>query len=131
MIEGLCAAVAGEVAAAGVEGARVGACSALACAEPVAVLWVGFEREARFDGEERGVAAVDVLCVREADADAAAAAEASEEAVRSAHWAEWNDALPGARALGVDTDAPEPRGRDASGRYVWGFRARVTVAREV
>lgn len=131
MIDGLCRAVAAELAGAGVAGARVRACSALACAEPVVVRFAGFEREARFDGEERGRALVEVLAVRETDAEAAAAAEAAEAAVRGANLNTWNEGLSGARALGADTEAPARRGRDGSGRWVWGFTARITVAREV
>lgn len=131
MIEGLCAAVASEIAEAGVAGARVGACSALSCAEPVAVRWAGFEREARFDGEERGTALLEVLAVRETEAGAAAAAEAAEAAVRGGRFDQWNEALSGVRALGTDTEPAAPRGRDVSGRWVWGFAARITVAREV
>lgn len=124
-------AVAGMIAAAGLTGVFTAVPSAVACAEPVVVRFAGFERESRQDGEERGVARVEVLVVRERDADAMEAAFACEAAVRSSGRAKWNVERLGVRIVGIDTMAPAFRMRDASGRYVWGFTALLTVAREI
>lgn len=104
--------------------------SALLCAEPIVVRWESFERESRQCGEERGTAAVEVLVVREAEAEAMAVALAAEQAVRASGRAAWNEEDAGARIVGIDAEAPVFKGQDASGRCVWGFRALLTVARE-
>ena len=85
----------------------------------------------RQDGEERGTASVEMLVVREKDAEARDAAFACEAAVRSSGRSEWNAEGSGVRILGIDTDAPTFRERDSSGRSVWAFTARLTVAREI
>ena len=124
-------AVAGMLRAAGVAGVFDFAPSAMLCAEPAVVHWSGFSRESRQDGEERGIASVEVLAVREKGADARDAAFACEAAVRSSGRSEWNAEGSGVRILGIDTDAPTFRERDSSGRPVWAFTARLTVAREI
>lgn len=95
------------------------------------VRWAGFSRESRQDGEERGTASVEVLVVRETDSGARDAAFACEAAVRSSGRAEWNVAGSAMRILGIDTAAPTFRERDSSGRFVWAFTVRLTVAREI
>lgn len=71
-------AVAGMLRAAGVAGVFDFAPSAMLCAEPAVVRWSGFSRESRQDGEERGTASVEMLVVREKDAEARDAAFACE-----------------------------------------------------
>lgn len=128
-------AVAGMLRAAGVGDVFCIAPSALLSEQPVVVRWAGFSRESRQDGEERGVASVvasvEVFAVRETDAAACDVAILCEAAVRSSGRAEWNVAGFGVRILGIDTDAPAFRERDSSGRFVWAFTVRLTVAREI
>ena len=124
-------AVAGMLRAAGVGDVFCIAPSALLSEQPVVVRWEGFSRESRQDGEERGVASVEVFAVRETDAAACDVAILCEAAVRSSGRAEWNVAGFGVRILGIDTDAPAFRERDSSGRSVWAFTVRLTVAREI
>lgn len=123
-------AVAGMLRSAGVADVFGFAPSAPLYAEPVVMRWAGFSRESRQDGEERGIASVEVLVVRETDADARDAAFLREAAVRSSGRSEWNAEGSGVRFLGIDTDAPAFRERDSSGRFVWAFMVRLTVARE-
>lgn len=124
-------AVAGMLRAAGVGDVFCIAPSALLSEQPVVVRWAGFSRESRQDGEERGVASVEVFAVRETDAAACDVAILCEAAVRSSGRAEWNVAGSEVRILGIDTDAPAFRERDSSGRFVWAFTVRLTVAREI
>lgn len=124
-------AVAGMLAAADLTGVFVAVPSALVCTEPVVVRFAGFSRESRQDGEERGVARVEVLVVRERDAGTMEAAFAAEAAVRASGCTAWNVEGSGVRVVGIDTEAPTFRTRDSSGRYVWGFTALLTVAREI
>lgn len=124
-------AVAGMLRAAGVGDVYCIAPSALLSEQPVVVRWAGFSRESRQDGEERGVASVEVFAVRETDAAACDVAILCEAAVRSSGRAEWNVAGFGVRILGIDTDAPAFREHDSSGRFVWAFTVRLTVAREI
>ena len=124
-------AVAGMLRAAGVGDVFCIAPSALLSEQPVVVRWAGFSRESRQDGEERGVASVEVFAVRETDAAACDVAILCEAAVRSSGRAEWNVAGSGVRILGIDTDAPAFRERDSSGRFVWAFTVRLTVAMEI
>ncbi|OUO18841.1 hypothetical protein [Collinsella sp. An307] len=124
-------AVAGMLRAAGVGDVFCIAPSALLSEQPVVVRWAGFSRESRQDGEERGVASVEVFAVRETDAAAYDVAILCEAAVRSSGRSEWNAEGSGVRILGIDTDAPTFRERDSSGRFVWAFTVRLTVAREI
>lgn len=125
------AAVAGMLRAADFTDVFTQPPSALACAEPTVVRFAGFARASRQDGEERGVATVEVIVCREAAEGARDAAFAMERAVRASGRAEWNEEGASARVLGVDTDAPADEGRDASGRAVWRLTVRLTMAREV
>ena len=124
-------AVAGMLRATGVDGVFDFAPSAMLCAEPTVVRWAGFSRESRQDGDERGIVSIEVLVVREKGVDARDAAFACEVAVRSSGRSEWNAEGSGARILGIDTDAPTFRERDSSGRSVWAFTVRLTVARTI
>ena len=124
-------AVAGMLRAAGMAGVFTVAPSAILCEEPIVVRWASFSRESRQDGEERGSASVEVLVARETDFGARDTAFACEAAVRSSGRAAWNAEGSGVRILGIDTDAPAFRERDSSGRFVWAFMVRLTVARGI
>ncbi|OUO62051.1 hypothetical protein B5F74_02240 [Collinsella sp. An271] len=124
-------AVAGVVKASGVRDVYVCAPSALLCSEPVVVRWRGFTRESRQPDEERGVAELEVLVVRDEDLDAARAASACERALRAASREDLNESLDGVRVLGVDTCPLERVCTDRSGRAVWRVRCLLTVAREM
>lgn len=105
--------------------------SALLCPEPIVVTGGAWERGSRqAGGAERGTRALDVAVVR----DTAVAAEAVCRALeRDLHGYAWDAASAGwrLRIVAVDTGAPEARGRDGSGRFVWGFSMICTVAREL
>lgn len=101
------------------------------CAEPVVVTCGPWGREARgADGEERGLRSVDVLVVREGAREAEAACHAVERDLRAHPWQGlgygWR-----CRVAAVDSDAPAPRGRDASGRWLWGFTLLLKVVRDL
>ncbi|MBP3885793.1 MAG: hypothetical protein J6D54_12780 [Olsenella sp.] len=104
--------------------------SALDCAEPIVCLQGHFERDGRMEGEERGTVAVSVLVVRELAVDAEAGAEACELALRRCDWEPWAD-CGRYRIVALDTTAPAFVERDRSGRVVWGFEVRCTVARSL
>ena len=75
------------------------------CAEPIVVTQGPFAREARLaDGSERG--RVDV-------------------------GAAWPIDVDGVRIASADSDGSGPRGRDGSGRWLWGFTLICTVVRHV
>lgn len=125
-------AVAGALSGAGVPDVYTRPPSACMCEEPVVLCWKGFEREARFpSGEERGLAVAELMTVREADAAARDTAFFCERAVRGMQRGPWNEQGEDVRFLAVDAGVPEFRGRDRSGRFVWGFEARLTVARSI
>ncbi|WP_417118850.1 hypothetical protein [Olsenella phocaeensis] len=102
--------------------------SPLVCAEPIVVVPGGYERDSEQVGAERGERVVEVVVCREVNAVAEAVALACERALRFADWDEHAAGFLN-RIVGLDTDAPEYRGRDGSGRYLWGFAVYVTVAR--
>lgn len=128
---GLVDAVAAQLKSAGVRGVYVCAPSALLCPEPTVVRWRGYSRESRQPAEERGVAELDVLAVRDDDLDAARAASACERAMRSASREDMNEGLDGVRVLGIDTRPLERVCTDRSGRSVWRVRLLLTIAREM
>lgn len=128
---GVCAAVAAAIAAAGFTGVFTTPPSALFCAEPIVVSCGAWERRARFvHGSERGVREVDVAVCRDTPEAAEAAAQAIEAALRKTSW-EADIAAWHVRMVGCDSTAREPRGRDGSGRWVWGFTLRCEVMRHV
>lgn len=99
------------------------------CAEPIVVTQGPFAREARLaDGSERGRVDVGVLACREEAGAAEAACLAAERALRGAAWPIDVD---GMRIASVDSDGAGPRGRDGSGRWLWGFTLICTVVRRV
>lgn len=103
--------------------------SPLACAEPIVVVPGEYERDSEQVGSERGGRVVEVVVCREVNATAEAVALACEKALRTADWGAHSSSYL-CRIVGLDTDAPDYRGRDGSGRYLWGFKVYVTVARE-
>ena len=103
--------------------------SAHLCAEPIVVACGAWARDSRqADGSERGVRHVEVLACREDPRAAEAVACALERSVRTASWAGLGTGWH-MRVVAADTEAPTPRGRDGSGRWVWGFTVRLTIAR--
>ncbi|MRX79386.1 hypothetical protein [Enorma shizhengliae] len=128
-----CGDVAGAVAsmlfALGFAGVFCAPPSARCCAEPIVVSQGAFEREARLaDGCERGRVDIGVLVCREEAGAAEAACLAAERALRGAAWPIDVD---GVRISSVDSDGAGPRGRDGSGRWLWGFTLICTVVRHV
>ncbi|WP_417134896.1 hypothetical protein [Rubneribacter badeniensis] len=100
------------------------------CADPIVVTCGGWERFSRQVEEvERGMRHVDVLVCCEDPRDAEATACSAERDLRRA---DWTGATSGwhMRVVSVDTDAPVPRGRDGSGRWLRGFSASLTIARD-
>ena len=104
--------------------------SALDCAEPIVCLQGGFEREARMETEERGTLPVRVLVAREDGRYAELDAELCELAVRRCDWEPWADCGRW-RIVALDTTAPAFVEVDGSGRHMWGFEVRCTVARSL
>ncbi|MDN0056358.1 hypothetical protein [Collinsella ihumii] len=128
---GLVDAVAGVLKAAGVRDLYVCAPSALLCSEPTVVRWRCYSRESRQPEEERGVAELDVLAVRDEELAAARAASACERALRAASREDMNEGLDGVRVLAIDTRPLERVCTDRSGRSVWRVRLLLTIAREM
>ena len=101
------------------------------CAEPIVLTCGAWERDARTpDGEERGLRSVDVLVCREDAAEAEAACLAAERDLRGGGWEGAGEGWR-CRVAAVDSDAPCPRGRDASGRWLWGFTLLLKVVRDL
>lgn len=104
--------------------------AARVCADPVVLTCTAWEREARLaDGCERGAWTIDVLTCCEDPRDAEATACALERDVRRGDWDGAGDGWH-VRVVACDTGAPEPRGRDGSGRWLWGFAMILTIARD-
>ena len=101
------------------------------CAEPVVLTCGAWERDARTPGgEERGLRSVDVLVCREGAAEAEATCRGVERDLRCRDWEGAGDGWR-CRVAAVDSDAPAPRGRDSSGRWLWGFTLLLKVVRDV
>ena len=97
------------------------------CCEPIVLTQGAWQREARLaDGTERGRVPVDVLVCCEAARDAEATCRAVERDLR---WGSWTGAGEGwrCRVAAVDSGGSAPRGRDGSGRWLWGFTLILTV----
>lgn len=104
--------------------------SARLCADPIVVACGAWECGARFsDGGERGVRTVDVLVCCEDPRDAEATACAVERDLRGGDWTDEGEGWH-VRVTAVDTTAPTPRGRDGSGRWLWGLEAKLAVVRD-
>ena len=97
------------------------------CCEPIVLTAGAWERESRqADGCERGAREVDVLVCCDDPADAEATCRAVERDLRSVAWQRSGVAV---RVAALDTEAPASRGRDSSGRWLWGLKLRLTVVR--
>lgn len=128
---GVCAAVAAALGVRGFTDVFTSPPSAMLCTEPIVLSCGAWERLARLsDGRERGVQAVGVLACRDTPSEAEAACRAAEAALRGCAW---EARLEGwrVRVAACDSGAPEPRGRDGSGRWLWGFDLLCTVVRDV
>ena len=85
------------------------------------------EREARLaDGAERGRVPVDVLVCCEAARDAEATCRAVERDLRRGSWTGSGEGWR-CRVAAADSGGSAPRGRDGSGRWLWGFTLILTV----
>ncbi len=102
--------------------------SALICAEPVVVRYVGFDREARLGCGERGVASVKVIVCRERAIDALAAVSLCEHILRTTEW-EGFSPIATMRIAACDTEAPGEMRRDSSGRFTCDFTSKFTTIR--
>lgn len=124
--------LAGILMAAGLEGVCAFRPSALYSPEPIVVEVAGWEREARLaDGEgERGLVRLNVLVVRESFGAAEAVAHGAERSLRKGRWEGRRDGWY-MRMAGLDTELPQCRGQDGSGRWVFGFEVLMTIARDV
>ena len=96
---------------------------------PIVVLEAGYERDDEVIHGERGRLRVQVLCVRETDAEAHEAAMGCADAVRLGVWeryreqGEWN-------VCGVHAGYPKRAGRDRSGRHVYRLDVDLTIERD-
>lgn len=102
--------------------------SALVCCEPIVLGSFGWERESRqADGSERERERVRVTVCCDDAADAEGTCRAVERDLRRAAWPGGG---AGERMVAVDTGMPLPRGRDGSGRWLWGgFEMTCVVVR--
>ena len=128
---GVCAAVAAALGACGFADVLTSPPSAMLCAEPIVLSCGAWERLARLDdARERGVQTVGVLVCRDTPTEAESVCRAVEAALRGCAW---EARLEGwrVRVAACDSDAPGPRGRDGSGRWLWGFDLLCTVVRDV
>lgn len=123
--------VAEALAALGYEDVFLAPPAAWRCAEPIVLACGEWRRLARLDdGRERGERDIEVIVCREDPGDAEAICRAVERDLRRDGWtglgAGWH-----ARVAACDTRAPEPRGRDSSGRWTWAFTLTLTVVRDL
>lgn len=101
------------------------------CAEPIVLTCGEWSRDARTpDGQERGLRSVDALVCCEDAHDAEATCRGVERDLRTRDWEGVGDGWR-CRVAAVDSDAPCPRGRDASGRWLWGFTLLLKVVRDL
>lgn len=97
------------------------------CCEPIVLAQGAWEREARLaDGTERGRVPVDVLVCCEDPRDAEATCRAVERNLRRDSWTGVGEGWR-CRVGSVDSGGAAPRGRDGSGRWLWGFALILTV----
>ena len=123
--------VAGKLAELGYTNVFTTPPSVLVCCEPIVVAPGGWEREARLpDGGERGFEDVGVLVCCDDPRDAEGTCRACERELRAASWDGAVDS-DGCRLVSIDSDGPRARGRDASGRWLWGFSLRCVVVRKI
>ena len=98
--------------------------------EPTVVRIAGYERDEVASGDERGIWKIELWVCRERSDDAEAYALGYEKVLRTEQWKNYAGAYLN-RITGIDTDAPEPAGRDSSGRYLWMVNVYVSAARSV
>lgn len=97
------------------------------CCEPIVLSQGSWEREARLaDGAERGRVPVDVTVCCESARDAEATCRAVERDLRRDPWEGAGDGWR-CRVSAADSGGCAPRGRDGSGRWLWGFTLTLTV----
>lgn len=124
------ATVAGKLAELGYTNVFTTPPSALVCCEPIVVSPGGWEREARLpDGSERGREDVGVLVCCDDPRDAENTCRACERELRGADWGAAG--ADGIRLVSVDSGGAQARGRDASGRWLWGFSLECVVVRKI
>ena len=91
------------------------------CCEPIVLTQGAFERDARLaDGAERGRVPVGVLVCCEDPRDSEATCRAVERDLRRESWTGAGDGWH-CRVCAADSGGSAPRGRDGSGRWLWGF----------
>ena len=101
--------------------------TAEACCEPIVLTPGAWEREARMaDGAERGRVPLDVLVCCESPHDAEATCRAVERDLQRDSWTGSGEGWR-CRVAAVDSGGSAPRGRDGSGRWLWGFTLTMTV----
>ena len=100
------------------------------CCEPVVLCGSGLDVEARFaDGSARGKEKISVLACCDDARDAESTCRGVWADVRGYGWA-GIAALGGWRVVSVTAGLPTYRGRDGSGRWLWGFEMDCTVVVE-
>ena len=103
--------------------------SALACSEPIVVADAGWRSCTTGVGDGmRGTALASVLVCRDRARDARIRCEAAESAIRQTRWGSYAFAGDWSAAA-CATTPPEPKGRDGSGRWLWGFDVELTMKR--
>lgn len=96
---------------------------------PTVVLEGDYKRDGEYTHGERGTFECRVLCVRETMQEADEAAHAAEEALLYGEWERYREACCG-DICGIDVGVPRCRGRDRSGRYVYGLDVEIAIARD-
>lgn len=97
------------------------------CCEPIVLTQGAFERDARLaDGAERGRVPVGVLVCCEDPRDSEATCRAVERDLRRESWTGAGDGWH-CRVCAADSGGSAPRGRDGSGRWLWGFDLILTL----
>lgn len=100
------------------------------CCEPIVLGGNGFECEARFaDGSVRGTEKVSVLVCCDDARDSENTCRAVWADLRGCGWPGLA-ALDCCRVVAVACGVPTYRGRDGSGRWLWGFEMDCTVVIE-
>lgn len=101
------------------------------CAEPIVLRCGAWRRLTRLDdGRERGERDIEVIVCREDPRNAEAVALSAERDLRRDGWTGLGSGWH-CRVAARDTSAPEPRGRDSSGRWTWAFTCTLTVVRDL
>lgn len=123
---GLADAVASLLVDLGYRNAHARPVSAALCPEPLVVTALAWERESAQVGEARWRARVDVLACCDDPTDAEATCAGAGRDLAGADWSARGRAW-GLRVAAVETGPPTSRGRDRSGRWLWGLELQVTT----